>query len=120
MSYDLRFAVKGIDEKMYVVFTPEYDSPTYNIGEMFRKAMDWDFIQGEWYKVEDVLPNIERGIHELTFNSRAYKKYEPDNGWGSVGSALRCLNGLMRELQEHINGGCDWNEYSLDNLYICW
>lgn len=69
MSYDLRIAVKVKDTDIYAVIAePEYSSPTYNIGKMFRKATGWDFTQGEWYKVSEVLPLIEHGIHELRYN----------------------------------------------------
>lgn len=39
MSYDIRICVKveGID-KYADIARPEYDSPTYNLGEMFRSC----------------------------------------------------------------------------------
>ena len=51
MSYDIRIAVETVypdryGEKMAVVHVPDLDSPTYNVGNIFRKVMDWDFKQG--------------------------------------------------------------------------
>lgn len=53
MSYDLRLAVKveGTKDLYAVIAEPEYDSPTYNIGEMFRACMGWDFEQGKRNRV---------------------------------------------------------------------
>lgn len=119
MSYDLRFAVKGIDEKMYVVFEPELHSPTYNLGTLFRKSMQWDFKQSEWYLVKDIIPNIKHGLRELQHNSEAYRKYEPDNGYGSIDGAIQCYRCLLDCINDHINGW-DWNDYDLSNLYISW
>jgi len=82
MSYDIRFGVKVAEapEDCYAVIgEPEYSSPTYNVGTIFRESMDWDFEQGKWYKVTDVIPKLERGVHELSFNAKAYRKHEPDN-----------------------------------------
>ena len=120
MSYDIRFAVKGYpDDRMYVVFEPDFAHPTYNIGEMLRKAMNWNFHQGEWYCLIGVVPCIERGIHELTYNPEAYGQYEPKNGWGTVSGALECLRNLRETIKDHLNG-YDWNEYDIDHLYISW
>lgn len=121
MSYDIRFAVKGEpDGRMYDVFAPEYDSPTYNIGTLLRKAMDWDFSQGEYYRVSDVYANITRGIRELTWNATKYKQYEPDNGWGSVGSALDCLKNIEQTFIDYVLHGYDGNNYDIEYLYIVW
>ena len=62
MSYDLRIAVKvdGCD-KFAEIAEPEYSSPTYNLGKMFRACTGWDYKQGEYYKCSDVIGNIEKG-----------------------------------------------------------
>lgn len=119
MSYDIYLGVRihGTD-KYAIIGEPSYNSPTYNLGEMFRACMDWDFDQGEWYKVVDVLPNIERGIHELAFNRKKYEKYIPSNGWGSIGSALKCLESIKTYIQHHVDG---WEqEIPIEHLYIRW
>ena len=85
MSYDIRFAVKvaGTDKDIYAVIGhPEYDSPTYNLRQIFVKCMDWDYDQGEWYRMDEIIPKIEHGIHELAFHEKRYKPLEPENGWG--------------------------------------
>lgn len=121
MSYDLRLAVKVEDTDIFAVIAePERHSPTYNLGDMFRACTGWDFEQGEFYRVSEVLPKIEHGISELKFNRKAYVKYEPDNGWGTTGSAIAALESLLECIRENIEGGYTWNEIPLDKLYVAW
>ncbi len=122
MSYDLRLAVKAEGaEDCFVVFAqPEFDSPTYNLGDMFRACTGWDYEQGHFYRVSEVLPLIEHGIHELRFNSKAYKKYNPPNGWGSVESALEALESLLKCIQRESSGDWSWNKIPLDCMYVSW
>ncbi len=122
MSYDLRLAVKAEGaEDCYVVFAePERHSPTYNLGEMFRACTGWDYRQGVFYKVSEVLPLIEHGIHELRFNENAYEKYNPPNGWGSISSALQALESLLNCIQKESNGEWSWNKVPIDCMYVSW
>ena len=65
MSYDVRFAVETVKPNKYgqrfaVVRIPEYDSPTYNLRQMFVACMGWDYTQGEWYPFDVFMPAIER------------------------------------------------------------
>lgn len=124
MSYDIRFGVRvaGAGENVYAVIgEPEFDSPTYNIGTMLRKCMDWDFKQGEWYSAKEAIPKIERGIHELTFNASEYKQYEPDNGWGDIGSARKSLESVVRWFTDWDGLKGSWNEnIPIECIYICW
>ena len=45
MSYDLEILVKIENGDYICIIEPEYSSPTYNLGTMFRKVMKWDFKQ---------------------------------------------------------------------------
>lgn len=92
MSYDLRVTVKveGCD-KYATVGIPEYDSPTYNLADMFRACMEWDFKQGENYPAVLALKHIDTGIMNLTGHRAEYEKYNPPNGWGDLDSALKHL-----------------------------
>lgn len=103
MSYDIRFGVQTVcenndGERFVVVHVPEYDNPTYNLSDMFRACMDWDYDQGEWYPMTEVLPRIERGIRELVGNRSKYERYNPPNGWGDLDGALRCLRNWRSSL----------------------
>ena len=120
MSYDLRIGVKVQDTDIIAVIDePAIHSPTYNLGEMFRKCTGWDFKQSEWYKVSDVLPLIEHGIKELTINRKAYVQYDAPNGWGTVKSAILALTSLRDCIYENINGST-WQEIPAEHLWVCW
>lgn len=123
MSYDIRLGVKveGGDNLFAVIAEPRLDSPTYNLGTMFRECTNWDFEQGTWYKVSDVLPLIEQGIHELKFNSNKYKKFNASNGWGNTTTALETLESMIECIAENSpDSNWSWNQIPPDLMYISW
>ena len=124
MSYDIRFAIRVADhEDLYAVIgEPEVHSPTYNIGKLLRKCMDWDFHQGEWYRVKDIIPKINQGIFELKFHKAKYRYLEPENGWGSCESALNALKSIMSWLTDDWSGiKGSWNaDIPLECIYMTW
>ena len=126
MSYDIRFGVKvagAADDVYAVIGEPEYASPTYNNRDIFVKSMDWDYRQNEWYPMADVLPKVEKGIHELTFNAKAYKSLEPENGWGGVGSALQALESIIDWFSDDWSSGWKggWNaDVPIECIYMSW
>ena len=113
MSYDLELGVKTENGNFVLTYVqPEYSSPTYNHGVIFRKSMGWNFTQSKEYRVDKVLDKILKGINELTYFPDKYKKYEPDNGWGSVEGALKDLLSLEQAIKD--------SDASLDELYVRW
>ena len=120
MSYDIRFGVKvaGAEDVYAEIGRPEYDSPTYNDRDIFVACMGWDYQQGEWYSMTEVLPKIEHGIHELTHNAKAYRKLEPSNGWGGIGSALTALKSIIDWFNSWDRG---WDEdIPIECIYMRW
>lgn len=124
MSYDLRIGVKvdGGDNLYAVIDQPDFNSPTYNIGEMFRKCTGWDFEHGEWYNAAEVLPLIQHGISELKFHESKYVKYNSPNGWGTTESALKALVSLEECIRNNAEegSGWSWNRIPLELMYVCW
>ena len=122
MSYDIRFCVKveGMNGYIAVIDEPEYDSPTYNLRDMFVACMDWDYTQGEWYNCADVFPKIRHGQEELTIHPKKYQKYNAPNGWGTVDSAKKCLDSLVQKIGEIVSGDWSWNEIPLEHLWVRW
>jgi hypothetical protein len=115
MSYDIRLHVKADGCDVYpVVAVPEYDSPTYNLGKMFRACMDWDYSQGENYKCDFVIDRVERGIKELRTKRKKYVKFNPENGWGDIDGAIEALESLRECIYETAE------EIPLDCLYMTW
>lgn len=94
MSYDLEILGKIESGDYICIDEPKRRSPTYNLGKMFRVAMDWDFKQGTIYNVAQIFENIQRGISELEQYPEKYVQYEPENKWGTVSSALEDLRSL--------------------------
>ena len=115
MSYDLRVAVKveGCD-KYADIRSPEFDSPTYNLRDMFVACMNWDYEQGEYYLAEFGLGKILNGIKELTDNRKKYEKYNSPNGWGSIDDAIEALISWRDCIYE-----CN-EEFPIECLYIAW
>lgn len=115
MSYDIRLAVKVDGTDIFAeIAEPEYSSPTYNLRDMFVACMDWDYSQGEYYKCEEVLQKVERGIRELSTKPNEYKKYNPPNGWGSRKTAIEALESLRKCIYEEAK------YIPIEHLYMCW
>ena len=124
MSYDLRIGVKveGTDI-IAVIAEPRLSNPTYNLRDMFVACMDWDYTQGEWYKVSEVYDKICRGVAELSGYPKKYKKYDSPNGWGTVSSALEALTSLRECIDNIIDPDswfCGWNTIPIEHLWVAW
>lgn len=125
MSYNLSIRVKAEGCDIYPeIARPELCSPTYNLGEMFRKCMDWHYKQSEknsngryetcYYRCDEIIPKIERGIKELKYHHEKYEKYNPSNGWGNLNDALNVLLSLRACIYEQAE------EIPLNCLYMTW
>jgi len=101
MSYDIRICVKAEGCDAYpTIATPEHDNPTYNLGRMFRKCMDWDYNQTKYYQCDFVITRVEHGLKELKNNRDKYLQYNPDNGWGNIDDAISVLTSLRQCIYE--------------------
>lgn len=111
-GYDLRIAVKvdGCD-KFAQIAEPEYSSPTYNLGKMFRACTGWDYKQGEYYRCSEVIGNIEKGIEELRVCWAKYVKY---GEVADIPYAVEVLESLRNCIYEQAE------EIPLDCLYVAW
>ena len=129
MSYDISFFVKTEHEdnegnRFAVVHIPEYDSPTYNYRKMFVAAMDWDYRQGEYYHMPEVLEKIKLGLSRIEKDPLSYRKYEPENGWGTVEGAIKCMRSWIGELTQPEDGTYDYDNvlchWPIEALYWRW
>lgn len=115
MSYDIRIKVKAEGCNVYpTISAPEFDSPTYNLRDMFVACMDWNYSQRKIYKCSEVIDKINKGITELRCNRTEYEKYNPINGWGSLDNALLVLSSLRDCIYEQTE------EIPIECLYMCW
>ena len=117
VSYDISINVKveGIDRYIEIA-SPEYCNPTYNLGEMFRACMNWDYSQGEYYKCSEIMSRIECGINSLTYNRIDYEKYNPANGWGNINDALEVLESIRDCIYETEKT----RVIPIEHLYLRW
>lgn len=115
MSYDIRIGVKveGCGEYA-IIAQPEYSSPTYNLRDMFVACMGWNYSQGEWYRCDEVINKIERGIKELRTRTSAYTQYNPANGCGNISGAIEVLESARTRIYECAE------EIPLNCLYFRW
>lgn len=85
MSYDISFRVKveGIDR--YVEVGSCNANITWNVREMIVKStgLEWENEANNGL-CKDVIPHIAEGLAELMKHPSEYKRYEAENGWGTV------------------------------------
>ena len=101
MSYDISFKVKieGVDR--YVEIGECYANTTWNVREMIVKStgLEWKNCENNGL-CKDVIPRIEKGYNELTYNPEKYKKYEAKNGWGTVESTRDFFGEILKSWRD--------------------
>ena len=120
MSYDVHLGVKVAGTKNLIVSidSPDFRDPTYNITRMLRNCMKWEFQEGKWYKVKDVMPYIEHGAFELNTFPFEYKQYELPGGYGQVKTARDFLNSLCAKINELTQRPSE--PIPVEKLYMRW
>lgn len=112
MSYDISIGVKVAGtEIIYPIASPDYGSPPYSLGNLFRACTGWDFKQGEWSNCKDVIGKICKGITELHTVPERYRGYEPENRWRTAEDALLWLESLrdcIYQAAEEVPIECLW------------
>lgn len=117
MSFDIQFGVLVANtDKIIPFMEPDEAHPTYNISTMFRKAMDWNFKQGKWYKVSEVHEFIYGGYCELITQEYKYRKYNDPKGWGTTQTAIETLKSIIDKID--LIESC--YELKWEDFYIRW
>ena len=85
MSYDISFKVKVEGVDAWVDVGDCEANTTWNVRKMIEVStgLPWLNCQNNGL-CSDIMPNIERGLHELETNRPKYIQYEAKNGWGTV------------------------------------
>lgn len=83
MSYNIWLEAKLLKADKFVQLGQNYGI-TYNLSEMFQATVG--STPSEWNGIlaSDLLPKLTDGINKLIFHPDDYRKYESDNGWGTV------------------------------------
>ena len=115
MSYCIGIYAKVEGCGKYIETTyPTYYKPTYNLGKLFRTCMDWNFKNSEYYRCDNVIEYVEKGIEELEHNPLKYTKLLPSNGWGTMSGAIETLRSIRECILE------ENEDIPLKCLYLRW
>ncbi len=118
MSYDISFKAKIEGLNRYVDVGNCYANTTWNVREMICKStgLEWKNCDNNGL-CRDVIPCIEKGLHELERHPLKYKQYEAPNGWGTVESTkgffrriIEDWHNLLEEDEELANVATFWIE----------
>lgn len=125
MIYDIEISVKveGCD-KYARIAEPDHANPTYNLRDLFKACMDWDYQQSElgedkeyhtvYYRCDFVIEKVNHGLDELLINGDKYVQYLPSNGWGTMQNALNTLGSLRACIYEQAEN------IPIECLYMSW
>lgn len=85
MSYDISFKARIENTYMFVNTGDCSANITWNVRDIIVKStgLEWKNEANNGL-VKDVIKKIEKGYKELSENPEKYKKYEAENGWGTV------------------------------------
>lgn len=97
MSYVVKFMVNvnGIDKWVNTGYA--YGEMLWDVKEIITHSTGLEWVYGANNGLCcEIIPKIVTGIMELSFNRSFYKKYEPDNGEGSIESTLYFLYEILQ------------------------
>ena len=118
MSYDISFKVKvdGLKDRFISVGGCGANI-TWNLRDMIVKStgLEWKNEANNGL-CKDVIPCIMKGFNELNEHPLKYKKYEAEDGWGTVDDCKE----FFREIIRDWNGFCNdsWTEDLEDVTYF--
>lgn len=101
MSYDIDFRVKAEGTERYLSVGDCTANTTWNVRKMIEVStgLPWKNCENNGL-CKDVIPSIEKGYSELTNHPDKYKKYEAENGWGTVEGTKRFFKTIIDEWRD--------------------
>lgn len=102
MSYDIDFRVKVANTEKYISVGDCSANITWNVRKIIELStgLPWNNEENNGFCI-DVIPAIQKGLSELLAHGDKYKKYEAENGWGTVSGVIRFFSQIIS----------DWNEF---------
>ena len=96
MSYNISFKVKVDGLNKYVEIGECDANITWNVRKIIVNStgLEWKNEANNGY-CKDIIPSIIKGLQELQINGDKYKKYEPDNGWGTVKGTIQFFKDII-------------------------
>lgn len=85
----------------------DYFNITHNLNKMADKAGIYNVLWrpeeiGVLY-AKDMVPILEEGLSKLKSNPEKFKKYNPENGWGSYDGLISFSERVLKFCIEHPN-----------------
>lgn len=98
MSYDIYFKVKVEGADRYIEVGDCDANITWNVRDIITLStgLPWRNEENNGY-CKDVMPHIEKGLHELRTHPERYKSYEAKNGWGTVENTIEFFEWVLRD-----------------------
>ena len=85
MSYDISFKVKVEGTDQYIIVYDPDANITWNLGDMIRASTGLEWKNEESNGLcSEVMKKIEYGYTQLSYAPNKFKRYESDNGWGTI------------------------------------
>lgn len=102
MSLDVYLTTKDIDGNEIGV----YDSNiTHNLGEMANKAgvyyALWRPEEKNWTTAKDITPILEKGLTKLKAKPEYFRKFNPDNEWGSYEGLVEFVESYLEACKKY-------------------
>lgn len=106
MSYDISFKCRIHNTDRYVSVGECEANITWNLRDMIVNStgLEWKNEKNNGL-CKDVIPHIADGLAELMKHPNKYKKYEAENGWGTIEG---CKRFFVRIID-------DWNRFCNDS-----
>ncbi|WP_341323391.1 hypothetical protein NSQ62_07925 [Solibacillus sp. FSL H8-0523] len=78
---------------------------THNLIGMWREAGIYSVLyESEGKTANEVLPKLKQGLIKLKENPVYFNKFNSPNGWGTYDGAVKWLEKLIKEFEEHPRG----------------
>lgn len=116
MSYDISFRVKVDGVDAWVDVGECNANITWNARKIIELStgLPWENEANNGL-VKDVIPRIEKGLHELVNYPYKYKPHESSNGWGTVEGTIHFFDQILKDWREFIR----WHE-ELEDVVTLW
>ena len=111
MSYDISFRVKVEGADAWVDIGDCDANITWNVRKIIELStgLPWENEANNGL-VKDVIPCIEKGLHELVNHPHKYKPYESPNGWGTVDGTIQFFDQILKDWHKFVR----WHEELAD------
>lgn len=88
----------------------EFNGQTHNTGALWKKALNGTHLSDfEGCAAKEMLPIVQSAIKWIERNPEDFKHLEAENGWGTIGSALRYLKALEKGCAEYPESFYHWS-----------